>query len=448
MNIIGCKWVFRTKRTADGSVERYKARLMAKGYNQVAGEDFFDTFNPVVKLTTVRLLLSLAITNKWTLRQLDVHNAFLNGHLAETVYMKQPPGYEDPAHPDHVCHLQRSLYGLKQAPRAWFKPLHDFLLTTGFSASKTDVSLFYYSLDGCQVFLLVYVDDIIMLGSSATLINTLLCYLATAFKIRDLGKPSFFLGIEMVDTSAGVILSQRRYMNDILNRAGMVDCKPLSTPASTTQPVTPSDEPFDNPTQYRRIVGALQYLTITRPDLSDAVNRLCQFMHTPTVNHWGMVKRVLRYVKGTLNYGLRLSPSPTTSIHAYSDSDWAGCPIDRKSTSGYAVFLGTNLVSWLSRKQWTVARSSTEAEYKALADVAAEVTWVVSLLRELGLHFGQSSTLWCDNLGATYLCANPVFHARTKHVEIDYHFVRDKVASGDFVVNFVSTKDQLADIFT
>ncbi|XP_019179098.1 PREDICTED: uncharacterized protein LOC109174319 [Ipomoea nil] len=362
--------------------------------------------------------------------------------------MKQPPCYEDPTHPNHVCHLQRSLYGLKQAPRAWFKRLRDFLLTTGFNASKTDVSLFYYSSDGCQVFLLVYVDDIIMMGSNATLVNTLLSRLATAFKIRDLGKLGFFLCIETVDTKGSMILSQRRYMSNLLNQAVMVDCKQLATPASTTQAVTSSDEPFDNLTQYRRIVEALQYLTLTRPDLSYAVNRLCQFMHTLTVDHWAMVKRVLRYIKGTLDYGLRLSSSPTATIHAYSDSDWAGCPIDRKSTSGYAVFLGTNLVSWLSRKQRTVARSSTEAEYKALADVAAEVTWVVSLLRELGLHTGQPSTLWCDNLGATYLCANPVFHARTKHVEIDYHFVRDKVASGDFVVNFVSTKDQLADVFT
>ncbi|XP_019176880.1 PREDICTED: uncharacterized protein LOC109172183 [Ipomoea nil] len=237
-------------------------------------------------------------------------------------------------------------------------------------------------------------------------------------------------------------------MSDLLNRAGMVDCKPLATPASTTQAVTPSDEPFDNPTQYRRIVGALQYLTITRLDLCYAVNRSCQFMHTLTVEHWAMVKRVLRYIKGTLDYGLRLSCSPTASIHAYSNSDWAGCLIDWKSTSGYAVFFRTNLIFWLSRKQRTVARSSTKAEYKALADVAAEVTWVVSLLRELGLHTGQPSTLWCDNLGATYLCANPVFHARTKHVEINYHFVRDKVASGEFVVNLVSTKDQLADVFT
>ncbi|XP_019184373.1 PREDICTED: uncharacterized protein LOC109179323 [Ipomoea nil] len=247
---------------------------------------------------------------------------------------------------------------------------------------------------------------------------------------------------------SGMMLSQRRYMNDILARAGMTDCKPLATPAAVTQAVSPTQEPFDNPTQYRRIVGALQYLTITRPDLSFAVNQLCQFMHSPTVDHWVLLKRVLRYIKGTLTYGLRLSVSTSFAIHAFSDSDWAGCPVDRKSTTGYAVFLGDNLISWLSKKQRTVAHSSTEAEYKALADVSTEVTWIVSLFRELGLHDAQPSTLWCDNLGATYLCANPIFHARTKHVEIDYHFVRDKVASGDMTVNFVSTKDQLVDIFT
>ncbi|XP_019159666.1 PREDICTED: uncharacterized protein LOC109156266 [Ipomoea nil] len=363
--------------------------------------------------------------------------------------MKQPPGYEDPAHPGHVCLLQRSLYGLKQAPRAWFKRLHDYLLSAGFYSSKTDVSLFCHTTEGSKVFLLVYVDEIIMMGSNTTLVNSLLGRLASTFKIRDLGTPGFFLGIETVSSGDGMVLSQRRYMVNVLSRDGMTDCKPLATHASSvTQPVTPSDQPFENPTQYRRIVGALQYLTITRPDLSYAVNRLCQFMHTPTDDHWATVKRVLRYIKGTLHYGLCLDSFPTRTIHAYSDSDWVGCPVDRKSTSGYAVFLGGNLISWLSRKQRTVARSSTEAEYQALADVAAEVTWVVSLLRELGLHTEQPASLWCDNLGATYFCANPMFHAQTKHVEIDYHFVRDKVASGDFVVSFVSTKDQLADVFT
>ncbi|XP_019157470.1 PREDICTED: uncharacterized protein LOC109154046 [Ipomoea nil] len=264
--------------------------------------------------------------------------------------MKQPPGYEDPSTPGHVCHLQRSLYGLKQAPRAWFKRLHDFLLTAGFKSSKTDVSLFYYTSGIARVYLLVYVDDIIMMGND--------------------GSPGFFLGIEAVSSTSGMFLSQRRYMTDLLGRSGMADCKHLTTPAAVTKATVPSAQLYDNSTQYRRIVGALQYLTFTRPDLSYAVNRLC---------------------------------------------DWAGCPVDRKSTSGFAVYLGDNLISWLSKKQRTVARSSTEAEYKALADVSAEVTWVVSLLRELGLHSGKPATLWCDNLRATYLCANPVFHARTKH---------------------------------
>ncbi|XP_019168916.1 PREDICTED: uncharacterized protein LOC109164824 [Ipomoea nil] len=360
MNIIGCKCVFRTKRKADGSVERYKARLVAKG---------------------------------WTLRQLDVHNAFLNGHLAETVYMKQPPGYEDSTRPNHVCHLQQSLYRLKQAPRAWFKRLHDFLISTGFLASITDVSLFHYTSGDSRVFLLVYVDDIIMMGNDTSPVTVLLHRLATTFKIRDLGTPSFFLGIETLTLGDSFLLSQRRYMQDILSRSGMTDCKALATPALVTRPTTSSSASFENPTQYRRIVGALQYLTITRPDLAYSVNRLCQFIHSPTDDHWSLLKRVLRYIKGTQDYGLRLRPSATTDLHAYFDSDWADCPIDRKSTSGYAVFLGDNLISWVSRKQRTVARSSTEAEYKGLADVAAEVTWIVSLLRELSLHSGKPATL-------------------------------------------------------
>ncbi|XP_019190774.1 PREDICTED: uncharacterized protein LOC109185247 [Ipomoea nil] len=270
------------------------------------------------------------------------------------MYMKQPPGYEDPTTPVHVCHLQRSIYGLKQAPRAWFKRLHDFLLSTGFKSSKTDVSLFYYAAGDSRVFLLVYVNDIIMMGNDAKLVTTLLQRLSTTFKIRDLGSPGFFLGIETIVSGDGFILSQHRYMTDLLGRSGMSDCKPLITPAAVTKLVTPSEGLFENPMQYRRIVGALQYLTITRPDLAYAVNRLCQLMHSLTVDHWALVKRVLCYIKGTLDFGLRLAPSSSTSIHAFSDSDWAGCPVDRKSTSGFAVYLGTNLISWLSKKQRTV----------------------------------------------------------------------------------------------
>ncbi|XP_019160565.1 PREDICTED: uncharacterized protein LOC109157127 [Ipomoea nil] len=210
-------------------------------------------------------------------------------------------------------------------------------------------------------------------------------------------------------------------MGDILKRASMSDCKPLTTPASVSQAES-SDELYDNPNQYRTLAGALQYLTVTRPDLSYAVNRLCLFMHSPTIDHWKLLKRVLRYVKATVDFGLRLTASSSTDFHAVLDSDWVGCSIDRKSTSGFAVFCGSNLVLWVCHKQKTVARSSTEAEYKALADVSVKVTWIVSLLREIGFSLGATLRLWCDNLGAAYLCANPVFHVRTKHVEINFQF--------------------------
>ncbi|XP_031116683.1 uncharacterized protein LOC116020343 [Ipomoea triloba] len=296
-------------------------------------------------------------------------------------------------------------------------------------------------------YILVYVDDILVMGSDPARVAGLVDMLALEFKVRDMGAPTFFLGIETVSLSDGMLLSQRRYMNDILKRSGMVDCKPVSTPVSLVKSDV-SEVPYADPTQYRSLAGALQYLTVTRPDLSHAVNLLCQHMHAPTTAHWCMLKRVIRYVKGTLHYGLHVTKSLSSELHAFLDSDWVGNPDDRKSTSGFAVYFGNNLVSWSCWKQRTVARSSTEVEYKALADVTAEVTWLVSLLKEIGMLVRSVPRLWCDNLGATYLCANPVFHAPTKHVEIDYHFVRDKVAKKELQVHFISTKDQLADIFT
>lgn len=376
--------MFRTKRKADGSVERYKARLVARGFNQVVGEDFFVTFNLIVKPTSVHLLLSMALSRGWTLRQLDVHNVFLNGNLEELVYMRQPLGYSDSTFPSYVCVLQRSLYGLKQAPRAWFKRLHDFLLSVGFKASKTDASLFYYSAGDSQVFLLVYVDDILLMGSDSILVSELMKWLASKFKLRDIGTPSFFLGIETVPFETDLLLSQRRYMSGILKRAGMSDYKPLATPVSVSRSANSLfEELFDNLTQYQSLAGALQYLTVKRQDLSFAVNQLCQHMHSPTVAHWIMLKRVLRYVKGTLMYGLRLCASDSFDLHAYSNSDWARSLVDRKLTNGFVVFIGCNMVSWVCCKQRTVARSSTEANYKGLTDVAAEVMWIVSLMREL-----------------------------------------------------------------
>jgi len=450
-NVIGCKWVYKIKRKSDGSLDRYKARLVAKGFKQRYGIDYEDTFSPVIKAATIRVILSLAVSCGWSLRQLDVQNAFLHGLLEEDVYMHQPPGFEDPNRPNYVCKLDKALYGLKQAPRAWYSRLSERLIQLGFKASKADTSLFFFSKGGITMFVLVYVDDIIVASSTEQATSALLRDLKEQFALKDLGELHYFLGIEVHKTSGGILLTQEKYASDLLKRVSMANCKPVNTPLSTSEKLslyegTPLGA--QDTTRYRSIVGALQYLTLTRPDISFAVNKVCQFLHAPTTVHWEAVKRILRYIKQCTGLGVKIHRSVSTLVSVFSDADWAGCVDDRKSTGGFAVFLGTNLVSWSARKQPTVSRSSTEAEYKAIANATAEVMWIQTLLHEIGVKSPSAAKLWCDNLGATYLSSNPVFHARTKHIEVDYHFVRDRVKQKRLEIDFVSSKDQVADGFT
>lgn len=450
-NVIDCKWVYKVKRKADGSLDRYKARLVAKGFKQRYGIDYEDTFSPVVKAATIRIVLSLAVSRGWSLRQLDVKNAFLHGVLEEEVYMKQPPGYEKKSMPNYVCKLDKALYGLKQAPRAWYSRLSTKLSELGFVPSKADTSLFFYKKGQVSIFLLIYVDDIIVASSVPDATSTLLQELSKDFALKDLGDLHYFLGIEVHKVKDGLMLSQEKYASDLLRRVGMYECKPVSTPLSTSEKLSVNEGTLLGPqdsTQYRSVVGALQYLTLTRPDISFSINKVCQFLHAPTTTHWAAVKRILRYVKYTVDTGLKFCRNPSLLVSGFSDADWAGSPDDRRSTGGFAVFLGPNLVSWSARKQATVSRSSTEAEYKALANATAEIMWVQTLLQELGVESPRAAKLWCDNLGAKYLSANPIFHARTKHIEVDFHFVRERVARKLLEIAYISTKDQVADGFT
>jgi hypothetical protein len=466
-NVIGNKWVFRIKRKSDGSIERYKARLVAKGYAQESGVDYSETFSPVVKMTTVRTVLALATMHGWPLRQFDISNAFLHGYLDHDIFMEQPQGFVDSAYPDYVCKLHKSLYGLKQAPRAWFTRLSAFLHGLGFHTSKADHSLFILNKDGVKLFILIYVDDILVTCSDERRLDWFFARLQAAFPVRDLGPLHYFLGIEVHPTQGGLVLTQRRYIGDILLRHGLADSKPCATPMASTPPLSRSSgTPYDNPQLYRQVLGALQYVTLTRPDVAFSVNKLSQFMHCPTTEHWTAVKRLLRYLNGTRHLGLFFSCHSKfhlhffsdgaldgphlggSQLHLFSDSDWGGDPDDRRSTGGYAVYLGSNLISWQSKKQPTIARSSTESEYKAVANATAEMMWLRSLLFELGFPLSQPADLWCDNVGAIYLTANPVFHARTKHIELDYHFVREQVQLNRLRVRHISGDDQLADILT
>ncbi|CAN1283134.1 Retrovirus-related Pol polyprotein from transposon RE2 [Linum perenne] len=361
--------------------------------------------------------------------------------------MVQPPGFIDATRPDHVCRLHKSLYGLKQAPRAWFACLRDALLHLEFTGSKTDHSLFYRT-HPSPVYVLVYVDDIIITGASVDDVRGIITSLATRFQLKDLGRLSYFLGVEVHRTDSTLHLSQGKYIADLLHKAGLQTSNPVATPYYTPKHAHAQDELFDRPTDFRQLLDGLQYLQITRPDISYAVNRLSQTMHSPSVSDWTQLKRVLRYLKGTPTHGITLYRHSSHHLSVFTDADWAGDTVDRRSTSAYVTYLGPNIISWSSRKQRTVSRSSTEAEYRALATASSEILWLTSLLHEIGFPTQQPPTVWCDNIGATYLSRNPVFHSRSKHLEIDFHFVRERVASKHLHVAYISTKDQIADALT
>ena len=446
---VGCKWVLRVKRHVDGSVDKFKARLVAKGYDQRSGIDYKETFSPVVKPATIRTVLSIAVMKGWDLRQMDVNNAFLNGALTEIVFMAQPPGFKDLSKPNHVCRLKKAIYGLKQAPRAWYTALKNAILQLGFHSSKADFSLFIYSQGSNLCYFLVYVDDLVITRNNSILVANIIKQLGDMFSLKDMGSLHFFLGIEVIPTRAGLFLSQHKYVCDLLANTSMSGAKDVSTPLSITQSLQLIDGTAAvDSSEFHRIIGRLQYLSLTRLDISFAVNKLSQFMHKPTTNHWTATKRLLRYLKQTIFHGIQIHKAGLPILRTYSDADWAGNVDDRTSTSAYISFLGSNPISWSSKKQRVVARSITEAEYWALVNAVFETMWLSTLLKELAFPVTESPQLLCDNLRATHLSFNPINHSRMKHIQIDLHFVRDLVHKGSLQVKHVHTQYQIANLLT
>ncbi|PRQ42417.1 putative RNA-directed DNA polymerase [Rosa chinensis] len=400
-------------------------------------------------MNTVRVLLSLAANLNWPLHQFDVKNAFLHGELTEEVYMSLPPGYASNTHGDVVCRLKKSLYGLKQSPRAWFGRFTQSMRRFGYKQSNSDHTLFLKHQKGKVTVLIIYVDDMVITGDDLVEIGSLQKKLASEFEMKNLGDLKYFLGIEVARGKDGIFLCQRKYVLDLLAETGMLDCSPIDTPIEQNHKLAeyPDQLPTDKP-RYQRLVGRLIYLSHTRPDVAYAVSVVSQFMHNPSERHMEAVVRILRYLKSAPGKGLMFSKYQHLDVSGYTDADWAGSITDRKSTSGYFTFVGGNLVTWRSKKQKVVARSSAEAEYRGMAHGVCELLWLRNLLRDLGVKPKSAMQLFCDNKAAIDISHNPIQHDRTKHVEVDRHFIKEKLDAKLISFPFVPAEEQLADILT
>ncbi|KAH9792467.1 hypothetical protein KPL71_004134 [Citrus sinensis] len=447
-SIIGTKWVFRNKMDESGVVVRNKARLVAQGYNQEEGIDFDETFAPVARLESIRMLLAYACHKDFILYQMDVKSAFLNGYILEEVYVKQPPGFENEKFPNHVYKLLKALYGLKQAPRAWYDRLKNFLLENDFSMGKADTTLFVKHKNQDILIVQIYVDDIIFCSTNELLCKEFSLCMSKEFEMSMMGELKYFLGLQIKQSEEGSFINQAKYVKDLLKRFGIDDSKTKNTPMSTTTKLDKDEKGKEvDIKMYRGMIGSLLYLTASRPDIMFSVCLCARFQSCPKESHLLAVKRIFRYLSGTIDIGLWYPRGTHIDLTCFSDADFAGYKVDRKSTSGTCYILGHSLVSWFSKKQNSVALSTTEAEYIAAGSCCAQALWMKQTLRDYGINLEQIP-IKCDNTSAINLSKNPIQHSRTKHIEIRHYFLRDHVQKGDIALEFISTEKQLADIFT
>ena len=447
---IGCKWVYKRKRSADGGVERYKARLVAKGYSQQYGLDYDETFSPVARFESLRTILALAVQCDFHVHQIDVTTAFLNAKLCEEVHMEQPEGYAVSGRENHVCKLKHSIYGLKQAPRCWNVILDQRLKELGFTQVVSDPCI-YVSKEKEPLMIGIYVDDILFAGKNERKINEIKTALSAKFDVKDLGELRYFLGVNVVQNheNGTTWIGQPVYTESVLKKFGMENCKSIATPVDVSVKLThqeTEDSEYVDASQYQSMVGSLLYLSMkTRPDIAFAVSRAARFCSKPTHQHLIAVKRILRYLQGTIKHGLLYQKSVSKAVIGYSDADWGGDTTDCKSTSGYLFQIGGTAISWQSKKQSCVSLST--AEYVALAGTTQEALWLKQLNADL-TGVTDPITVDEDNQSAIAIAKNPQFHGRVKHINIKYHFLREQVNSNNIELKYCKTSEMIADMLT
>ncbi|CAL2255656.1 unnamed protein product [Prunus armeniaca] len=446
---IGVKWVFRTKLNENGKVDKYKARLVAKGYSQQYGVDYAEVFAHVALLDTIRVVLSLAAQKTWMVYQLDVKSAFLHGELNEEVFVAQPPGYEQQGHKQKVYRLKKALYGLKQAPRAWYSHIELYFVRAGFKKCPYEHTLFTKTKNGGMLIVCLYVDDLIFTGNDESMFKEFKQSMMIEFDMTDLGKMSYFLGIEVLQKTDGIFISQRKYAQEVLKRFNMDQCNPVQNPVVPGFKLMKDEDGVRiDSTLYKQMVGSLMYLIATRPDLMFIVSLISRYMERPTEIHLQAAKRVLRYLKGTLSFGVFYKKGGKGELVGYTDSDYAGDQDDRRSTSSYMFMTGSGAISWSSRKQPVVSLSTTEAEFISAASSTFQAVWMRRILQELKHVQHKATVVYCDNVSAIKISRNPVIHGRSKHIDIQFHFLHDLIKEG--VVDLVqcSSHEQVADILT
>ncbi|KAG9440057.1 hypothetical protein H6P81_020222 [Aristolochia fimbriata] len=448
---IGCKWIFKRKRNPDGSIEKYKARLVAKGYSQKEGIDFFDTYSPVTRITTVRVLIALAASYKLEIHQMDVKTAFLNGELDEEIYMEQPEGFVVPGQENKVCKLVKSLYGLKQAPRQWHEKFDKVILSYGFRICDFDKCVYWRVYKNSFIIMCLYVDDILIFGKEHVKILEVKNYLSDNFDMKELGLANVILEIRVIKDENEICLTQSHYVEKVLKQFGFENSKPVSTPYDSSVKLKKNGGDSVSQLRYSQIIGSLMYLSnCTRPDISYAVGRLSRYTSNPNKTHWSAIERLLRYLKGTVNYGIHYSGLPTV-LEGYSDANWISDSDETKSTSGFVFTLGGGAVAWKSSKQTLITKSTMEAEMVALELAGGEAEWLRSLLSEIPLLDKPIPAILinCDNQATIMKVKSKNHNSKSsRHIELRYKILRKLTSTGIITLSYVKSMENLADHLT
>lgn len=449
--IVDSKWVFKIKMCDSNSDPVYRARLVAKGFTQKQGLDYDETFSPVVRHSTIRMLFGLSVKLGLKVYHLDVKTAFLNGYLEEDVYMRQPEGFVLKSTENKVCKLKKAVYGLKQSSRAWNKRVDEVLLEIDYSKSKYEPCLYIKKCHESITVVALYVDDFFIFGNNMPEIEFLKGHLCSYFKIKDLGEAKQILGVRISQEKGQIKLDQEGYIDQILKRFDMSNSNSVATPMEVNLGLEAGDLKSDGTNNvnipYQRLIGSLMYIAVlTRPDIAYSVSFLSQFNSCYTEAHWKSAKRLLRYLQGTKSKCLTFTENGCC-LEGYSDSDWGSNKLDRKSYTGFVFKLAGGAISWKSFKQKSTALSTTEAEYMAMSEAAKEAIYLKNLYEELNEEL-DALILYVDNQSAQKLAANPILHSRSKHIDVRYHFVRETVANNVISLKYLASTDMTADILT